>query len=121
MNLTDGSVCVAGHGGTNCLGPQEILGSAAGSEETFVHSIAPEAPVHGGEQDCGTKGHVDDHVGLPLVTHVTSSHDVDVGEDVPRYEQGVGVSERHKLWLSGLIDIKTVQSSGLDVVVKLCH
>lgn len=60
------------------------------------------------------------HVGLPLVAHVASGGDVNVGKDVPRYEQSVGVSEGKQLFLSGFVNVKTTEASGLRVPIDRC-
>jgi len=56
----------------------------------------PEAPENSGEGDKGTEGGVDNHVGLPLVTHVTGRSDLDEAKDVPAEEVNISVGEVHR-------------------------
>jgi hypothetical protein len=63
---------------------------------TFFDVDGPEAPEHSSEGDKGSEGGVEDHVGLPFVTHVASGCDLDNHEDIPAEEVDVTVSKEHR-------------------------
>lgn len=55
----------------------------------------PETPKHSREEDQHAERGVQNHVGLPLVAHVTSSRDLEQSENVPSKQENVSVREVH--------------------------
>ena len=63
----------------------------SGSIEPTLHSNFPKAPKQSSEGNQGTWGSVEDHIGFPLITHVSCSDDLENREDIPSEEQCIPV------------------------------
>lgn len=84
----------------------EILEGAtvvAGSSDWFI-SVGvessllldcPHTPEHSAKCNEHTESRVQDHVGLPLITHIPSSDNLEEAKDIPANEEYVAVTEVH--------------------------